>query len=123
MTRRPPRLPRNEYRGQLQIFFTVCAFERERAFADHRLAVQVLSEFLRTANDYRYVVLAYCLMPDHLHALIEGLTATSHAPPMIAMAKQRSGFLYSDRGGQRLWQEGFYDRVLRPNESAISVIR
>jgi putative transposase len=39
----------------------------------------------------------------------------------VAMFKQRSAFDYRKPRKARLWQEGFYDHVLRDDEPAIGV--
>jgi len=35
----------------------------------------------------------------------------------------RSGFAFARRSGRRLWQDGYYDHVLRDDESTIAVAR
>jgi hypothetical protein len=39
-----------------------------------------------------------------------------------AVFKQRTGFEWKQRTGQTLWQEGYYDRVLRDEECSLDVI-
>ena len=72
-----------------------------------------MEQFRRTALLERFAILAYCLMPDHVHLLVEGLTDTSDLTRFAKMAKQRSGGIYRRRFGKRLWQEGYFERVLR----------
>jgi len=38
-------------------------------------------------------------------------------------AKARSGFSHARLRGQRLWQDGYYDRVLRHDEATLDVAR
>jgi len=61
-------------------------------------------------------------MPDHIHLLIEGTTDDAALEPFVSKAKQKSGFDFAARAGRRLWQKGYYDRVLRDEESTIDVI-
>ena len=52
-------------------------------------------------------------MPDHVHLLIEGVTESADFLRFVKLAKQRSGAAYALTSGERLWQKGYYDRVLR----------
>jgi REP-associated tyrosine transposase len=38
-------------------------------------------------------------------------------------SEQRSGWLFKQNFGRRLWQEGYYDRVLRDDDDSAAVIR
>ena len=62
-------------------------------------------------------------MPNHVHMLVEGTTATSDFRRFIKRLKQASAQAYSYRTHRRLWQEGYYDRVLRADEDAKTVAR
>ena len=62
-------------------------------------------------------------MPDHGHWLVEGLVGTSDFRQFVKSAKQRSGAAFAVRFGEPLWQEGYYDRVLRHDEDSLSVAR
>jgi REP-associated tyrosine transposase len=55
-------------------------------------------------------------MPDHLHLLVEGTDATSDLQAFIKSAKQSSGQRFAARMKRPLWEEGFHDHVLRPEE-------
>ncbi len=59
-------------------------------------------------------------MPDHAHLLVEGIAETSDLKRFAKMAKQRSGGLYRRRHDQRLWQEGYFERVLRDKDDVRS---
>ena len=62
-------------------------------------------------------------MPDHVHLVIEGTTEEASITRFVSRAKQASGFWFSKTFGERLWQKSSWDRVLRSNEDAVSVIR
>jgi REP element-mobilizing transposase RayT len=119
--KRPPRLPGFDYLGCHAYFLTICA-ETGVPFAGvPEIANAVCSQLLRTAADYAFATIAYCLMPDHLHALTEGLEDRSDFQKFVAMLKQRTSFAYGQLYEQRLWQEGYYDHVLRDGEPQIGV--
>ena len=120
---RPKRLAKHKYVGRARYFLTFCTCRRVRAFADPEVAAQTLEQFRRTATIERFEILAYCLMPDHAHLLVEGLTANSDLRRFAKMAKQRSGGVHRRRCGARLWQEGYFDRVLRDRDDAGEIAR
>ncbi len=119
--KRPPRIPGFDYIGCHAYFLTICAENRERFFVSHERGEAVCVELLRTAANYRCAVIAYCLMPDHLHALIEGVAEDSDFRKFVAMFKQRTSFVHCQRCEKRLWQEGYYEHVLRDEDPPIGV--
>jgi putative transposase len=118
-----PRLAPCCYIGQQRYFLTFCTQERHHAFADRDRALAVLSQILRAAPERACAVLAYVVMPDHVHLLVEGLDATSDARSFVHLAKQRAGHDYSHATGRRLWQPSYWDHVLRDEESTWDVAR
>ena len=120
---RPPRIAGFDYRGPYRYFLTFSTFERRKTFLDSTAATLVLMQYRRTARASAFAILAYCLMPDHLHLLVEGTTAVADLRRFIKRAKQGAGQVYAHRAGGRLWQDGYYDRVLRPTDDAKAVAR
>src|SRR6476620_8507351 len=106
--RRPPKLHPECYRGPQPIFLTMCTFERNPAFEIAGNVERARVELLRTSTAYDIELLAYCFMPDHLHALLEGISDRADAAKCVAMFRQRSGHDYRRRTGRRLWQEGYF---------------
>ena len=90
-------------------------------FAVAQCAGMARDQFLSTAAAYRLAVIAYCLMPDHMHALVEGLAEDSDFRRFVSMFKQRSTFASRRLGGAPLWQEGYYDHVVRAEQSYLSI--
>jgi len=62
-------------------------------------------------------------MPDHVHLLVEGRSVSTDLLKFVKRMKQSSGQAYSHLMKQRLWQEGYYERVLRPADDAKAVAR
>jgi len=119
--KRPPRIPGFDYTGCHAYFLTICAEGREAFFLLQECAEAVCAELLRTAAAYGFAVIAYCLMPDHLHALIEGVEDRADFRRFVSMFKQRTSFVHRQRYEKRLWQEGYYDHVLRDGEPPVGV--
>ena len=113
---RPPRIKGFNYRGAYRYFITFCTLERRAVFTDIALGRSVVLQFRRTCRQEKFEMLAYCLMPDHAHLLLEGMDAASSLVALIKSAKQSSGQRFAARMKPPLWEEGFHDHVLRPEE-------
>ncbi len=61
-------------------------------------------------------------MPNHFHLLATGLSDTSNVRHFMYDSKQRSGWSFKQQFGCHLWQEGYYDRVLREEDDPAGVI-
>ena len=101
----------------------MCTFRRAACFINDTTIDTVRSELLRTAESYRVEVIAYCFMPDHLHLLVEGISADSDLLKWTKMFRQRSGHSYRELKHDRLWQEGYVDTFLRAEEASLAVAR
>jgi REP-associated tyrosine transposase len=120
--RRPPKLSEALYAGGHRIFLTMCTYRRRPYFGRAEIVDVVLSELLRTATGSEIEIIAYCFMPDHLHALVAGASEYSDAKRCVAVFRQRSGFRHRQRTGERLWQEGYFDRHLRKEDNTLDVV-
>ena len=120
---RPPRITGFPYTGQYRYFLTFCTFNRCRSFVNADVVATTLQQFRKTALEEGFELLAYCFMPDHAHLLVEGVSDASDLRRFSKLARQRSGGVHSRRTGRPLWQEGFYDRVLRDGEDIKNVAR
>jgi putative transposase len=120
---RPRRLEGFDYVGQQRYFLTFCCRDRLAVFKDHQIAERTLAQFRRTASLEQFSIVAYCLMPDHAHLLVQGLCDGSDFRRFAKMAKQRSGGLYARRKHGGLWQPGYYERVLREDDDSRAVAR
>ena len=62
-------------------------------------------------------------MPDHAHLLVEATRPDSDLKRFAKLAKQRAGAAYALSGRGRLWQEGYYERMLRDDDAPRNVAR
>lgn len=120
---RPRRLDGISYTGQETYFLTACTLDRRKVFVDNDFYGKCRDELLAMSDQYGFSSDAYVFMPDHVHWLAEGLRDESSLQEFVAMFKQRTGFAWSQRSGSRLWQKGYWDRVLRPNDNPLSIAR
>ena len=124
MPNRPPRLPGFKYLGSNRYFLTVCARSRARVFVDPGVGERVAQQFLRTADDHGFDVVAYCVMPDHFHALVAGTEGQAAFTRFVRMWKQVTGYWWKRQGhAMALWQEGYYETILRDDDPTAGVVR
>jgi putative transposase len=118
---KPIRLEQFNYLGQKQYFVTICCFERHAVFLDARLSVRVLNLLRSESAANSFGMHAYCLMPDHLHFLVEGVEPASDLRHLVKSFKIKSSRQYSGQSGGILWQKRFYDHILRGSDSMEAV--
>lgn len=108
---RPPRLQGFDYRGRHSYFLTFCTFDRQNTFADPLIANELTTQILQTARWYDFLVLAYCVMPDHVHLLVHGQSDRADARRFATSLKRRTGQSYARSAKRPLWQEGYYEAL------------
>jgi REP-associated tyrosine transposase len=101
----------------------MCTFKRSRYFRKASRAEQVRDQLLHTALDYHVEIIAYVLMPDHLHALITGLTDAADNRKCADAFRRTSSFHFNRVFASTLWQEGYFDRALRNEEATLDVVK
>ncbi len=120
--RRPGRVKGFPYSGCRRYFLTLCACDRREVFRSPTTVEDVLLQIRRSATDEEFVLVAYCFMPDHVHLLAEGISEASDLRRFVTLFKQRSGYRYGRTTSRRLWEVGYYDHVLRDEESTAKVV-
>ena len=83
---RLPRLRDFDYRGRHSYFLTFCTYRRKSTFREASVASMVTGQILRSAKSFEFDVLAYCLMPDHVHLLVHGRSDRSDLQASIRQA-------------------------------------
>ena len=120
---RPHRLSTFDYLGQARYFVTCCTYCRCRVLSDAAMAEMVLAQFRAQAATEGMAILAYCAMPDHVHLVLEAQAVHSDLQRFMRRAKQAAGYRFRCLRGERLWQDGYFDRVLRGGEESTAVMR
>ena len=92
-------------------------------FETPAIVENAMAQIWITAGIERFKILAYCFMPDHVHLLVEGLDEHADLRRFAKMAKQRSGASHAMSGFGRLWQEGYWETVVRLDEDARKIVR
>jgi putative transposase len=112
----PPRLARI-YGNNPLLFVTFCSHQRRKFLAGNFVTAAFL-EFATSAYAVHNIAVGrYVIMPDHLHLFVCG-PDDFELGRWIGMLKQRLGKAVAPTKSSRLiWQRGFFDHVLRSNES------
>src|SRR2546423_5073217 len=119
--RKEIRLPRDEYIGPKIYFITICCEDRFPIFNDGALAKIAIEALRRISESQKFLVHAFCIMPDHVHFLLEGTVATSDIVIFVARWKQFTGYAFREQLPPRFWQRRFYDYVLRKADESEAV--
>ena len=114
--RRPPRLGRIFATGPLY-FVTFCTHQRQEVLAKDEVHTAFVVFANRADETFNVGVGRYVIMPDHVHLFVRG-DYNFRLGRWIGALKQalaKAGMLSRAKG--QVWQEGFFDHLLRTNES------
>ncbi len=116
--RRSLRLPHFDYRQPWVVYHVIIGtYQAHPHFTNAALNGAVLQALRTLSQCYGYAILTFCLMPDHLHLLVQAREGCRSLEAFIGAFKSVTTRLYWERGGKgRLWQRGFYDRFVRRSE-------
>jgi len=117
MTRDALRVGRFSQAGGIYLVTTATA-GRLPVFADFGCARMVVREMRCLAVQGDLTSLAWVLMPDHLHWLIQ----LSHGASLSALLRAFKG-RSARRTGRPLWQRAFHDRALRREDEILPAAR
>jgi putative transposase len=118
-----PRLEHAAYAGAVAALLTFCTSGRRPEFQSADTVERTLTQFLRAGVETHVALVAYCFMPDHVHLLVQTTDLAGDVARFARLGKQYAGYSYGRETGQRLWQPGWHDRLLRRSDDMIAVIR
>jgi putative transposase len=121
--RRPGRIAGFSYIGLHRYSATICTHLRKRAFENGDTVELALVTIRQCASTFAFAIYAYCFMPDHLHLVLAATHEGADFQRFMANWKQRVGYHYKQRTGECLWQESYFDHVLRDDEETDRAMR
>jgi REP element-mobilizing transposase RayT len=126
MKEKKHRLPKDFYRGEISVAFTLCL--KNGVVSGFSLSepeiVNCFTEILTpTVGKERCIVPVYCFMPDHQHLIITGTRSDSDIWKAIVSYKQRTGFWMSKHKPEIKWQKDFYDHIIRANKDIAAQVK
>jgi putative transposase len=117
---KPIRLPKQNYLGYRSYFLTPCTRDRIPCFRSPRIARWLLELLPPLAAQHSFALRAYCLMPDHLHLLLQGNSSSANLLRFVKIFKHKSALQFLSKTGKPLWQISFFDHILRNDEDLCS---
>ena len=116
------RIGRHSECGQIYLL-TVIVRDRQQVFSNLRTGRLVVDALRKAQEECHVDSLAFVVMPDHFHWLIE-LQKLS-LPKLVARTKSRITVAVNRQTGREgmLWQPGFHDRALRKEEDLPAMAR
>jgi REP-associated tyrosine transposase len=119
LERKKIRLPKAVYQVGLPFSITIGTFERYPWFQRYRELAGAAVELLNAIAGCRETTLyAWCIMPDHVHLLVESKDVIAFIRLFKGQMTTRARYRDPLR---RLWQRSFYDHALRRDESLEAV--
>jgi len=102
---------------------TAVTQHREPVFSDWQVGRLVVHQFRQAQAEGLADSLAWVVMPDHFHWLVELKHGT--LAQLVLATKSRSARAVNARLGRsgRFWQKGFHDRAIRREEDLQAVAR
>ncbi|MGH8355704.1 MAG: REP-associated tyrosine transposase [Pseudomonas sp.] len=104
-------------------WLTTVVQDRKALFSDWHLGRLLVQELRRAENERQVVSLAWVVMPDHLHWLIELIEGSLEM--LMRRVKSRSTLAINAANGRsgQLWQRGYHDHVVRREEDLKALAR
>jgi putative transposase len=109
--------PRSDLRNRSLYFVTFCTHERQRFLAKDEVHTAFVLFAKRAKDTFNVAVGRYVIMPDHVHLFVRG-DDNFRLGSWVGALKQalaKAGMLSRAKG--QVWAEGFFDHLLRSNES------
>ena len=102
---------------------TAVTYQRYPTFQDWRLARLLIAEMRRLHDQQLVHSLAWVVMPDHLHWLVQ--LQAMPLPKLVLQLKSRSAIAINKarNASGRVWQKGFHDHALRREEDLTATAR
>jgi REP element-mobilizing transposase RayT len=102
---------------------TSVTYDRQPVFADWKLGRLLVNEFRNAQSESMAESLAWVIMPDHFHWLVE--LKESDLPQLMRKVKSGSALAVTRAKNEpfKLWQKGYHDRAIRQESKIILAAR
>jgi|GEM_PF-5767154 len=105
----PALLETNANEAEQRYFLTFWAKSGTRPFDNHVLSEKLVSSLLDFANAQQFCLYAYCVMPDHLHFVIEPTVVSGSIGRIVSEFRIRTASLQFEVGQfESIWHDNFY---------------
>lgn len=107
------RLKDFDYSSSRIYFITIVVEDRRALFYNKDFAKETIECLLHLREEMKFNLYGYCLMPNHLHALIGIGECEKDLGKICGAFKSLTTRIYWKYGKGTLWQRGFYDHIIR----------
>jgi putative transposase len=115
--RKNPRLKEFNYSLPYIYFITICSYEKKDIFIDAEINKEIIKCLLQERNNNSIRLLVYCLMPNHIHLLVQPGKPGANITHFIGSFKSKTYRVFYKAGRkERVWQRRFYDHIVRTRE-------
>jgi REP element-mobilizing transposase RayT len=97
--------------------------ERRPVFSDWKIGRLLVHEFTHAQELQLVEPIAWVVMPDHFHWLIELRTGTLADVMRRVKSRSAKAVNYRLKSNGRVWQSGFHDRAIRREEDLKAIAR
>src|SRR5438046_623828 len=118
--RKSPRLKEFDYVGPLAAHIVIVTRARLPLFARDDLATIAVESLGEACQKLDAKLHAYCVMPDHVHILVEIGDGVS-LEAFVNRFKQLAGHRVKAVTDEPVWQTSYWDHVLRSGEALANV--
>ena len=120
---RSNRLSNYDYSKDRPVHVTLCTDQKKNMFNSDVNAKITINELLKTAKDFRFRILCYCLMPDHLHVVISPGESNLSISKFLNIFKGKTTTLFRKKEGLgKMWQRSAFDHIIRAGEDLKIII-
>ena len=113
----------HDYAERRIYFLTIYTAGKKSIFSVDRFANIAYEIVLSFSDNYKIILHCMCIVPDHIHLLVEPEGETS-VDRFIGIVKGRISYLARRNGFDgEVWQRSFYDHVLRRAEDIAETVR
>jgi REP element-mobilizing transposase RayT len=117
-SRCPPRLTWIHQTVDAPVWFvTFCTHHRKKWLATNQVHTAFEKFAEHALQDFNVAVGPYIIMPDHVHLFVCGDPQFILATWVGALKQSLAKAANRSKSGGQIWQEGFFDHILRSDES------
>src|SRR5215204_2992458 len=107
------RLENFNYSASRVYFVTIVVSDKRDVFYNKEFAEEVVDCLLNLREQMKFNLYGYCLMPNHLHALIGIGESERDLGKICGAFKSLTTRIYWKYGKGTLWQRGYHDHIIR----------
>ena len=116
------RLKGFDYSSERVYFVTLVVKNRRRVFLNKRLASTTIDCLIQLRRKMNFNLYCYCLMPDHLHALIGAGKSNKSLGDICGAFKSISTRISWKWLDGKLWQRQYFDHIVRNEEDFFNCV-